>query len=163
MMNETWIRRLRPEDLDAVAALNTTTFKGPEEAAIIRRLHADNDTLLSLVVHHHDEIVGHIEFFRILIDGRPSAVGLGPMCVLPGVQGQGIGSALVRMGLVVMAGRGESIVFVLGHPDFYGELGFSAEAARPFTAPWSGPAFMARIINDGAPASGELTYPAAFG
>ena len=71
MMNETWIRRLRPEDLDAVAALNTTTFKGPEEAAIIRRLHADNDTLLSLVVHRQDEIVGHVEFFRILIDGRP--------------------------------------------------------------------------------------------
>jgi len=162
-MKEAWIRRLQPEDLDAVASLNTEVFGGPEEAAIVRRLHADNDSLLSLVVHRQEQLAGHIEFFRILIDGQPSAVGLGPMCLKPEAQGRGIGSALVRMGLTVMNGRGESIVFVLGHPEFYTRLGFSAEAAAPFRAPWSGPAFMAQVINPGAPVSGELTYPAAFG
>jgi putative acetyltransferase len=162
-MKETWIRRLRPEDLDVVAALNTEAFGGPDEAAITRRLHADEDTLLSLVANRHDALVAHIEFFRILIDGQPSGVGLGPMCVKPEVQGRGIGEALVRMGLLIMAGRGESLVFVLGDPDFYGKAGFSAEAAAPFRAPWSGPSFMANAINPGAPASGELTYPAAFG
>lgn len=162
-MKEAWIRRLQPEDLDAVAALNTEIFGQPDEAAIVRRLHADHDSLLSLVVHRSDDLAGHIEFFRILIDGQPSGVGLGPMCIRPDVQGRGIGSALVRMGLTVMTGRGESIVFVLGHPDFYSKIGFSAETAAPFRAPWSGPAFMARVINPGAPATGELTYPAAFG
>ena len=49
-MKEAWIRRLQPEDLDAVAALHTEVFGGPDEAAIVRRLHADNDSLLSLVV-----------------------------------------------------------------------------------------------------------------
>lgn len=162
-MNQTWIRRLKPEDLDAVAALNTLAFGGSDEAAIVRRLHADNDSILSLVAHRNDGLVGHIEFFRILIDGKPSAVGLGPMSVAPERQGHGIGSSLVRMGLVVMAGRGESLVFVLGHPEFYTKLGFSAELAAPFRAPWSGPAFMAQAVNEGAPQSGELTYPAAFG
>lgn len=162
-MNRTWIRRLKPEDLDTVAALNTLAFGGPEEAVIVRHLHANHDSLLSLVAHRHDEMVGHIEFFRILIGGKPSAVGLGPMSVLPGLQGQGIGSSLVRMGLLVLAGRGERLVFVLGHPEFYTKLGFSADLAKPFAAPWSGPAFMAQAVNPGAPESGELTYPAAFG
>ena len=85
------------------------------------------------------------------------------MSVKPDMQGRGIGSSLVRMGLLVMAGRGESIVFVLGHPEFYTKLGFSADLARPFRAPWSGPAFMALAVNPGAPEAGELTYPAAFG
>ncbi len=162
-MNKTWIRRLKPEDVDTVAALYTLAFGGAEEAAIVRRLHADHDSLLSLVAHRHDEMVGHIEFFRILIGGKPTAVGLGPMSVLPELHGRGIGSSLVRMGLLVMAGRGESIVFVLGHPEFYPKFGFSAELAKPFKAPWSGPAFMANAINPGAPVEGELTYPAAFG
>ena len=162
-MNKTWIRRLKPEDLDTVATLNTLAFGSAEEAGIVRNLHADYDSLLSLVAHRHDEMVGHIEFFRILIGGKPSAVGLGPMSVLPELQGRGIGSSLVRMGLLVMAGRGESIVFVLGHPEFYTKLGFSSELAKPFEAPWSGPSFMAQAINPGAPEQGELTYPAAFG
>ena len=162
-MTETWMRLTRPEDMDAVAALNDAAFGGLDEAAITRRLHADGDSLLSLIAHRNEEIVGHIEFFRILIDGAPAGVGLGPMSVKPGLQGQGIGSGLIRMGLIPLGGRNETIVFVLGHPDYYPKFGFSAETAAPFSAPWSGPAFMAKVINPGAPAAGELTYPAAFG
>ena len=162
-MNRTWFRRLKPEDMDAVAALNAEAFGGPNEAAIVRRLHASNDCLLSLVAHREEELVGHIELFRILIDGLPAGAGLGPMCVKPGAQNRGIGSTLVRMGLLVMAGRGESIVFVLGHSEYYPRFGFAVETARPFRAPWGGPSFMAQAINPGAPEGGELTYPAAFG
>ena len=162
-MNRTWFRRLQPEDMDAVAALNAEAFGGPAEAAIVRRLHAANDCLLSLVAHREEQLVGHMELFRILIDGQPAAAGLGPMCVKPGAQTRGIGGALVRMGLLVMAGRGESLVFVLGHSGYYPKFGFAPEAALPFRAPWSGPCFMAQAINPGAPESGELTYPAAFG
>ncbi|MEZ5998765.1 MAG: N-acetyltransferase [Hyphomonas sp.] len=162
-MTETWMRLARPEDMDAIAALNDAAFGGKAEGAITRRLHADGDSLLSLIAHRNEDIVGHIEFFRILIDGQPAAVGLGPMSVKPGVQGQGIGSGLVRMGLIPLEARAETIVFVLGHPDYYPKFGFAAEAATPFSAPWSGPAFMVKVINPGAPEAGELTYPAAFG
>ncbi len=161
-MTETWMRLLKPDDMDAVAALNREAFGGKAEAAITRRLHADGDAQFSMVAHRDDVLVGHAEFFRILIDGQPSAIGLGPMCTRPGMQNQGIGSGLVRMGLLALGGRNETIVFVLGHPAFYPRFGFSAEAAAPFTAPWSGASFMACHINPGAPASGTLTYPAAF-
>ena len=157
------MRLSRPEDMDAIAALNDAAFGGKEEGAITRRLHADHDSLLSLVAHRNEVLVGHVEFFRILIDGQPSAVGLGPMSAAPGVQKQGIGAGLIRMGLIALAGRGESLVFVLGHPDYYPKFGFTAETAAPFSAPWSGPAFMAKEINPGAPTVGTLTYPAAFG
>ena len=103
-----------------------------------------------------------MQFFRIQIDGAPLAVGLGPMSVLPARQRQGVGSGLVRTGLLALEGAGETRVFVLGHPDYYPRFGFSAEMACNFTAPWNGPAFMTRALTDAAPASGTLTYPAAF-
>jgi putative acetyltransferase len=162
-MTETWMRLAKPEDMDAVAALNSEAFGRPDEAAIVRRLHAAQDSVLSLLAFRNEKLVGHAEFFRILIDGAPAAVGLGPLCVKPSEQGTGVGSGLVRMGLLPLGGRGESLVFVLGDPDYYTRFGFSAERAAPFRAPWSGPSFMARTINPGAPESGELTYPAAFG
>ncbi|MBI1401331.1 N-acetyltransferase [Hyphomonas sp.] len=161
-MTSFWIRPTQAGDMDAIAALNDAAFGGPDEARITRRLHGDGDSLVSLVAVGESGILGHIEFFRIRIDGEPTGVGLGPMCAWPGLQRSGIGSYLVRTGLEDLDDLGETIVFVLGHPAYYPRFGFSAEAARPFAAPWSGPHFMAQRLREGAPASGTLTYPPAF-
>lgn len=157
-----WTRDTRPEDLDAIAALNTAAFGGPDEARITRQLHADGDSLVSLVAEKESGIVGHIEFFRILIDGMPIAAGLGPMCAKPTLQKTGIGSYLVRTGLESLDDLGETLVFVLGHDTYYPKFGFTEEAARPFSAPWSGSHFMALRLREGGPATGTLTYPKAF-
>lgn len=159
----TWIRPAHADDIDEIAKLNDAAFGQSAEGKIVRRLKRDGDSLLSLIAHDDSRIVGHIEFFRIRVDDAPVAVGLGPMSVLPGRQKQGIGSGLIRTGLLALEGAGESLVFVLGHPDYYPRFGLSADAALPFSAPWSGPAFMARRLADAAPASGTLTYPSAFG
>jgi putative acetyltransferase len=159
----TWIRPAHAEDIDEIAKLNDAAFGQSGEGKIVRKLKRDGDSLLSLIAHDDSRIVGHIEFFRILVDGAPRAVGLGPVSALPGRQRQGIGSGLIRTGLLALEGAGESLVFVLGHADYYPRFGFSAETAAPFRAPWSGPAFMARVINTGASEAGELTYPPAFG
>lgn len=157
-------RTTRPEDMGAIAALSNAAFGGPDEARIIRELHADGDSLVSLVaVADDDSIVGHIEFFRILIDGQPVAAGLGPMSAKPGLQKSGIGSYLVRTGLEELDDLGETLVFVLGHAEYYPRFAFAEEVAKPFTAPWSGPHFMALRLAEGGPASGTLTYPKAFG
>lgn len=159
-----FIRPACAEDMDAIAALNTSAFGGPDEARITRQLHADGDSLVSLVAVADDEsIVGHIEFFRILIDGQPVAAGLGPMSAKPGLQKSGIGSYLVRTGLEELDDLGETLVFVLGHTEYYPRFGFADETAKPFTAPWSGPHFMALRLTEGGLASGTLTYPKAFG
>ncbi len=163
MMADIWIRRARPEDIGAIIALNDASFGRPDEGRILRGLWDDGDSLLSLVACDGDDIAGHIEFFRILTDGNPKGAGLGPMSTRPGLQKQGIGSALIRLGLTALEGAGEHIVFVLGHDTYYPKFGFTAEAAAPFIAPWSGPHFMAIRLGEAAPASGRLTYPAAFG
>lgn len=162
-MIDFWTRTATPEDIDAIAALNDAAFGGPDEARIIRQLQADGDSLVSLVAETESGIVGHIEFFRILIDGQPAGAGLGPMCAEPARQRSGIGSYLIRTGLEELDMLGETIVFVLGHDTYYPRFGFEADTAKPFTAPWSGPHFMAIRLAPGDPSSGTLTYPKAFG
>jgi putative acetyltransferase len=158
-----WIRPAREDDLEEIVALNDLAFGGKEEGRIVRQLTESDDSVLSLVASDDNIIAGHIQFFRMKIDGQPTAVGLGPMSVHPDFQKTGIGSGLIQMGLMALEGAGEQIVFVLGHPDYYPRFGFSAELAKPFECQWSGDAFMALRLSDGAPADGRLTYPSAFG
>lgn len=161
-MIDFWTRLAKPEDAGAIAALNDAAFGGPDESRIIRKLQADGDSLLSLVAESDAGLVGHIEFFRILIDGQPAGAGLGPMSAKPGLQKSGIGGYLIRTGLEELEDLGETIVFVLGHDTYYPKFGFAEETARPYAAPWSGPHFMAIRLGPGGPASGTLSYPKAF-
>lgn len=158
-----WIRPAREDDLEEIIALNDLAFGGRDEGKIVRALSKGEDSVLSLVASDDNLIVGHIQFFRIRIDGAPVAVGLGPMSVHPDFQKSGIGSGLIQMGLMALEGAGEQIVFVLGHPEYYPRFGFSADLAAPFESEWSGEAFMALRLHPDAPASGRLTYPPAFG
>ena len=158
-----WIRPFRPEYLDALVAVNDAAFGGPDEGAITRAVHADGDSVLSLVASGNTEIVAHIEFFRIRIDGAPVGVRLGPMSGLPEYQRTGIGGRLIRLGLTALEGAVEKLVFVLGHDTYYPKFGFSEAAARPFSAPWSGPHFMALRLAPGGPETATLTYHKAFG
>ena len=162
-MNNLWIRQARDEDAEAITALNDLAFGTPEEAQIVTRLALDGDGLASLVAHNDREVLGHIQFFRVLVDGADVACGLGPVSALPDVQRQGIGSGLIRFGLTLMEGAGRSHCFLLGHKDYYPRFGFSADLAADFGGPWSGPNFMAIQLGAGGPTSGVLTYPAAFG
>ncbi|MEM7768619.1 MAG: N-acetyltransferase [Pseudomonadota bacterium] len=161
-MTERAIRPATPAYGPSIAALHDEAFGGRDEARIVEQLSRDGDLLLSWVLADDDLIIGHIAFFRILIDGADAGAGLGPMAVAPGHQKRGHGSALVRAGLTALTAQNQSIVFVLGHPTFYRTFGFDAARAEPFEAPWSGPAFMAKALRDDAPESGALTYPRAF-
>ena len=162
-MNNLWIRPATPEDADTITALTDAAFGTPEEAQIIAQLAQDGDGLASLVAHNDREILGHIQFFKIWVDGADIACGLGPVSAHPDVQKRGIGSGLIRFGLTLMEGAGRTHCFLLGHKDYYPRFGFSSDLAANFSAPWSGPSFMAIALSDDGPSSGELTYPAAFG
>ena len=158
-----WIRPAREEDLEEIVALNDLAFGGKAEGRMVRDLAKSGESVLSLVASDDKAIAGHIQFFRMQLDGEPVAVGLGPMSVHPDFQKTGIGSGLIQMGLMALEGAGEQIVFVLGHPEYYPRFGFSADLAQPFECKWSGEAFMALRLDPAAPTSGRLTYPAAFG
>ena len=157
------IRAAQEGDLDAIAALNTAAFGSDDEGRIVRQLASDGDSLVSLVAEDADgQLIGHMEFFRILVNGKDVAAGLGPMCALPGRQKRGIGYGLIKAGMPEVEALGRQLVFVLGHKDYYPRFGFNPAVAARYEAPWSGEAFMAIELSETAPRSGTLTYPRAF-
>jgi putative acetyltransferase len=162
------IRDELPSDRQQVRTVNEAAFGRPDEADLIDRLRDEGVILLSLVAEVDGQIVGHILFSRMSIEtplGSVPAVSLAPMAVLPGHQGRHIGSRLVRHGLSTLRDRGEAIVIVLGHKDYYPRFGFESEKARYLISPFPPEAFMALELSDGALANvhGPVKYPDAFG
>src|ERR1700690_1505045 len=134
------------QDRSAVRSINEAAFGRPDEADLIDGLRNGGAMLLSLVAELEQRIVGHILFTRMWIDtmdGAVPAVALGSMAVLPGHQQRGIGGRLIREGLDLLHGRGERVVIVLGHPDYYPRFGFSHEKARALDSPFPPEAYMA--------------------
>jgi putative acetyltransferase len=148
------IRREEPGDVTAVRRINELAFGQPQEAAIVDRIRARCDNVLSLVAVDGDEVVGHILFSPATIErpeGRVDGMGLAPMAVLPDRQRQGIGSALVQDGLKRLAEQGCPFVVVLGHAGYYPRFGFEPASRRDLQCQWDGipdEAFMVAMLDD---------------
>ena len=70
---------------------------------------------LSLVAHEDGRQVGHAAFSPVTIgDGSADWYGLGPVAVLPGMQGRGVGAALIREGLARLRALGAAGCVVMG-------------------------------------------------
>lgn len=157
-----------PADLVSVRAIIGAAFGRSDEANLIDALRAEGVVLTSLLAIVGDQPVGHILFSRMSVEttaGPVFAAALAPLAVLPAFQRRGIGGQLIRHGLEVLRGRGEKIVIVLGHPDYYPRFGFSSEKARALESPFAPEAFMALELTSGAlkGVRGKVKYPAAFG
>ncbi|WP_332819356.1 GNAT family N-acetyltransferase [Sphingopyxis sp.] len=173
MSDDIGIRVATAADADAVDIIIRAAFAGTDfghqgEAELVRMIDGDGDTLVSLVAERDGVIVGHVLFSRMDVDadGQPlAAAGLAPVAVRPGLQGQGIGDALIRAGLDVLREQGIAISFVLGHEAYYPRFGYSPELAARFASPFAGPHFMAMMLDSGAPwpLGGRADYAPAFG
>jgi putative acetyltransferase len=162
------IRCEMPADERQVWDVNRQAFEGELEANLVNALRADGYAAISLVAEIEDEIVGHILFSPVRIQGGDrviEALALAPLAVLPLWQRQGIGSKLVVAGIEEGKKQGHEIVTVLGHPSFYPRFGFSAELARPLISPFGdGDAWMALELATGSLAgvSGRVEYAPPF-
>jgi putative acetyltransferase len=94
-------------------------------------------------------------------------MGLAPMAVLPERQGEGIGSALVAVGLEILKGMRCPFIVVLGHADYYPRFGFVPASTFGFRCQWEGVPdenFMILVLSakavDGI--QGELRYRNEF-
>lgn len=176
-MSKTWssavpafhrIRDEQPEDSLAIDNLLERAFGGRDEANLVASLRAGGYNLLSLVAEQNSKIVGHLLFTRLPIVGEQrgwEAVALAPLAVEPDHQSHGVGSALMRQGLVMLKERGETIVVVLGHEHYYRKFGFTSAEAVRLEGPFSGPSWMALELTPGAlgGVSGRVQYAAPFG
>ena len=162
------IREEQPEDRSAIRIVNEAAFGCLDEADLVESLRTEGVVLLSLIAEVEGRVAGHILFSRMSIEtpaGSVAAASLAPMSVLPDFQRRGLGSKLIEEGLSRLRNRGEAIVIVLGHKDYYPRFGFSVAGTRDLESPFPPDAYMALELSAGAlkGVRGRVKYPAAFG
>ncbi|RVA21305.1 N-acetyltransferase, partial [Mesorhizobium sp. M7A.F.Ca.CA.004.11.2.1] len=132
---------IRPEnahDIAEIRALVTTAFDGAPysagtEGAIVDALRAGGALTVSLVAEQDGEIVGHVAFSSVKIDGTEvNWYGLGPVAVRPDRQRQGVGVQLIEAGLDRIKSLGAAGCVVLGDPGYYSRFGFKADPTLRF-------------------------------
>ena len=148
------VRAEQPGDEAAIANVNDAGFARTNESRLVKAIQRSGRPTISLVATTDDKIVGHILFTPVAVDasGPPiSAMGLGPMAVLPEWQRRGIGSKLVAAGIEECVRQGGELVVVLGHPDFYPRFGFRPAHLLGLRSEYPVPddVFMARELRAG--------------
>lgn len=135
------IRAEEPGDRDAVRRVNEAAFDTPAEADLVDALRESGEIApdLCLVAVDHGTVVGHICFSRARLgEDGPEILALAPMAVDPARQNEGIGSELVREGLLRAEETELPLVVVLGHPDYYPRFGFDPASAYGVVCPYPG-------------------------
>ena len=122
------VRLETPKDEAEIFMLNQAAFGNTEESLLINRLRQKHKLSISLVVEVNGRVVGHIAFSPVTIKrgGQTLAhgIGLAPVAVLPDLQKQGIGSALIYEGIRICTEKNAGFIVVLGDPGYYGRFGF---------------------------------------
>lgn len=161
---------IRPEQADdhvAIGHVIRAAFLGMpyaegDEAELVEALRARNALAVSLVAEQNGDVIGQIAFSPARAsDGSSGWYALGPVAVLPGSQGRGVGSALVRTGLQAIRALGARGCILVGDPAYYTRFGF---ALSPSNAPPGQPPayFMVMAFGEHRP-TGPIFFDDAFG
>jgi len=117
----------RPADSARIEALVESCFGAERHQKTVYRFREDVAPIpeLSFVVRNGREVEGSIRFWPVVIGAREiPAVLLGPLCIAPERQGQGIGRALMRHSLYAATRLGHRICVLVGDKAYYEPFGF---------------------------------------
>ncbi|AIT10035.1 acetyltransferase [Candidatus Francisella endociliophora] len=120
------VRYERLEDQELIYRLISQAFETADEEKLVRLLHTDHQSLISLVAEIDNKIVGQIILSKMNTesDNGLEIYGLAPMCVAPEYQSKGIGTKLVEAVIQEAKQNNIDAIFVLGHPNYYPRFGF---------------------------------------
>lgn len=160
------IRPEREADHAAIAALVTAAFASPVEAKLVDDLRASPGYVPELaLVADEGDVVGHVMFTVTHVESGRAVLMLSPLAVRPDRQRRGVGSTLVREGLLRARERDEPVVIVEGDPRYYSRFGFVPASELGLERPhervpeW---AFQALALSGGRAARGRVVYPPPF-
>ncbi len=160
------IRNETPADIPAIrdvtaAAFETLAISSHTEQYIVAALRAAKALSVSLVAERDGRVVGHIAFSPVAIsDGTPDWYGLGPVSVLPAMQRQGIGKALIQEGLARLKDLHAKGCCLVGHPEYYRKFGF--ENAPGLSVEGVPPEVFFALPFDGRMPQGTVAFHGAF-
>lgn len=164
-------RRERPAEARAVHDVVAEAFGDQLVARLVEALRTSDAWIedMSFVAVRDGVVVGHILFTRSVLDTPTRLVDvlvLSPVSVAPAVQGQGIGSGLIRYGLEQVRATTWPLVFLEGSPLYYPRFGFEPAGDLGFRRPSLRiplPAFMCVRLPAYAPwMTGTLVYSHVF-
>ena len=124
------IRNETKADIPAIsavteAAFRTCPYSRQTEQFIVHALRNAGVLTVSLVAEVDEKVVGHVAFSLVTVsDGSSGWYGLGPVSVLPELQRQGIGKALILEGLARLKAAEASGCMLVGDPYYYKRFGF---------------------------------------
>ena len=161
------IRPETPADEQGIEDVTLAAFMGlftdnPTEHLIVNELRKAGALSLSLVAEMDERIVGHVAFSVVTINGVDKGwYGLGPISVLPALQKQGIGSALIQEGLSNLRKMGIKGCVLTGNPDYYQRFGFKSYPNLFYEGVEEQKYFMALPFYEEIP-DGKVEYHEAF-
>jgi len=162
------IRSETDNDKTAVYDVNAAAFATETEAKLVDVLRESSSEYISQVAVEDQNVVGHIMFTPVTLEPFEDLrlMGLAPMAVSPTLQRGGIGSELVKTGLLRCTESDVGAVAVLGHPQYYPRFGFRPASQWGIKSEYEVPeeVFMMMELSPGylQGYQGIIRYDAAF-
>jgi putative acetyltransferase len=165
-MKNITIRAEIPSDIQSIHEVTVAAFlKAPHadhtEQFIVKALRDSGALAVSLVAETSAGVVGHVAVSPVTIsNGCTGWYGLGPISVIPGEQGKGIGSRLMRAAIAQLEDLGANGCVLLGDPGYYSRFGFEPKAS--LILPNVPPEYFQAKLLQGEYPTGSVKYHESF-